>query len=112
MVRITNSSSLLVAMCAAPGVLLAVGIGFAGASMLSGGTMWLVGALAVAVACGLSVLAIRLHLLAPLSRMRASLAALREVGGQLPDELPVHRSDEIGSLAREVALIAGDRNVS
>lgn len=80
--------------------------------MHSGVTMLVVGVLAVAGSCGLSLLAIRLHLLAPLSRMRASLVALRNATGQLPDDLPVHRSDEIGWLAREVALIAGDRNVS
>jgi PAS domain-containing protein len=37
---------------------------------------------------------------------------LRGRSGPLPPELPIHRSDEVGALAREVALLAGERNAS
>ena len=60
----------------------------------------------------LSTLAIRRHLVAPISNMTAVVAGLRGRSGPLPPELPIHRSDEVGALAREVALLAGERNVS
>ncbi|HLE68750.1 MAG TPA: PAS domain-containing protein, partial [Vicinamibacteria bacterium] len=60
----------------------------------------------------LSTLAIRRHVVAPISNMTAVVAGLRGRSGPLPPELPIHRSDEVGALAREVALLAGERNVS
>jgi diguanylate cyclase (GGDEF)-like protein/PAS domain S-box-containing protein len=57
-------------------------------------------------------LAFRRHLVAPLEGMTAVVAALRAHSGPLPRELPIQRSDEIGALAREVALLAGERNAS
>jgi diguanylate cyclase (GGDEF)-like protein/PAS domain S-box-containing protein len=44
--------------------------------------------------------------------MTAVVAGLRGRSGPLPPELPIHRTDEVGALAREVALLAGERNAS
>jgi diguanylate cyclase (GGDEF)-like protein/PAS domain S-box-containing protein len=44
--------------------------------------------------------------------MTAVVAGLRARSGPLPRELPIHRTDEVGALAREVALLAGERNAS
>ncbi len=57
-------------------------------------------------------LAVRRHVAGPLSRMTAVVAGLRGRSGPLPPELGIHRSDELGALAREVALLAGERNAS
>jgi len=87
-----------------------------GACLLSGGLpLWgrlLVAAGAASGSLALSTLAIRRHLVAPLSNMTAVVAGLRGRSGPLPPELPIHRSDEVGALAREVALLAGERNAS
>lgn len=87
-----------------------------GACLLSGGLpLWgklLVAVGAAAGSLALSTLAIRRHVVAPLSTMTAVVAGLRGRSGPLPPELPIHRSDEVGALAREVALLAGERNAS
>jgi diguanylate cyclase (GGDEF)-like protein/PAS domain S-box-containing protein len=88
----------------------------AGACLLGGGLrpsgklLVILGAASGSLA--LSALAIRRHLVAPLSSMTAVIAGLRGRSGPLPPELPLHGSDEIGALAREVALLAGERNAS
>jgi len=87
-----------------------------GACLLGGGLpLWgkiLVAASAAVGSLALLTLAIRRHVLAPLSNMTAVVAGLRGRSGPLPRELPIHRSDEVGALAREVALLAGERNAS
>jgi diguanylate cyclase (GGDEF)-like protein len=87
-----------------------------GASLLGGGLpAWGKVLIAVGAALGslaLSTFAIRRHLVAPLSNMTAVVAGLRGRSGPLPPELPIHGSDEMGALAREVALLAGERNAS
>ena len=50
--------------------------------------------------------------IAPLNGITNVISKLREGPGPLPEELPIQRADEIGRLAREVALLAGDRNGS
>ncbi len=84
---------------------------------LLGGRLPLGGTIATAIAgalgsLALSALALRRHVLTPLSTMVAVIAELRGRIGPLPSELPIHRSDEVGALAREVALLAGERNAS
>src|SRR3989304_9068766 len=44
--------------------------------------------------------------------MPAAVAGLRRRSAPLPPDLPIHRSDEVGALARAVARRAGERNVS
>jgi diguanylate cyclase (GGDEF)-like protein/PAS domain S-box-containing protein len=44
--------------------------------------------------------------------MSAVVAGMRGQRGPLPSELEIHRTDELGALAREVALLAGERNAS
>jgi diguanylate cyclase (GGDEF)-like protein/PAS domain S-box-containing protein len=58
------------------------------------------------------IVVVRRHLVAPLEGMTAVVAGLRSRTGPLPRELPIHRTDELGALAREVALLAGERNAS
>jgi diguanylate cyclase (GGDEF)-like protein/PAS domain S-box-containing protein len=48
----------------------------------------------------------------PLNALRDTLVELRAGSGPLPKNLPLHRSDEVGQLAREIALLAGERNAS
>jgi diguanylate cyclase (GGDEF)-like protein/PAS domain S-box-containing protein len=67
------------------------------------------GAFAAALAFALA--AVRRAALVPIWEMTSAVARLRSDGGPLPKELPIHRSDDVGALAREVALLAGDRNV-
>ena len=87
-----------------------------GACLLGDGQpLWgkiLLAVLATLGSLSLSVLVVRRHVVAPLSTMTAVVAGLRGRSGPLPPELPIHRSDEMGALAREVALLAGERNVS
>jgi diguanylate cyclase (GGDEF)-like protein/PAS domain S-box-containing protein len=59
-----------------------------------------------------TVLAIRRWIADPLETMTAATTALRAAAGPLPEALPIHRTDELGTLAREIALLAGDRNAS
>jgi diguanylate cyclase (GGDEF)-like protein/PAS domain S-box-containing protein len=49
---------------------------------------------------------------APLTQLGKGLAHLRAASGPLPKDLPIQRTDELGNIAREAALIAGERNVS
>jgi diguanylate cyclase (GGDEF)-like protein/PAS domain S-box-containing protein len=57
-------------------------------------------------------LAIRRHVLTPISTLTEVVAGLRSRRGPIPPELPIERRDELGALAREVALLAGERNAS
>ncbi len=73
----------------------------------------------VGVAAGAAVgslalftLALRRHVVVPLSRITGVVAGLRGRSGPLPPDLPIHRGDELGALAREIALLAGERNAS
>ena len=50
--------------------------------------------------------------LTPIDKLRKSLTIVRENAGPRPAELPIHRADEFGELAREIALLAGERNVA
>ena len=49
---------------------------------------------------------------APLARIAKGLTQLRSGPGPIPKELPIQRVDELGSIARHAALLAGERNVS
>ena len=49
---------------------------------------------------------------APLARIAKVLTQLRSGSGPIPKELPIQRSDELGHIARDAALLAGERNVS
>jgi diguanylate cyclase (GGDEF)-like protein/PAS domain S-box-containing protein len=60
----------------------------------------------------LAAVAVRRHLVEPLSGMAAAVAGLRGRSGPLPPDLPIQRNDEMGMLAREIALLAGARNAS
>jgi len=60
----------------------------------------------------LATTAVRRHVVAPLDHMTKVVAALRGRSGPLPRDLPIQRRDEVGALAREVALLAGERNTS
>jgi diguanylate cyclase (GGDEF)-like protein/PAS domain S-box-containing protein len=44
--------------------------------------------------------------------MREVVSGMRGQRGPLPSGLEIHRTDELGALAREVALLAGERNAS
>ena len=87
-----------------------------GACLVSDGLSWggkvLVAVGAALGSLALSTLAIRRHVVVPLSKVTAIVAGLRGRSGPLPPELPIHGSDEVGALAREVALLAGERNAS
>ena len=48
----------------------------------------------------------------PLEQLSKTLVRLRKDAGSLPKELPLERTDELGLIARELALLAGDRNTS
>jgi diguanylate cyclase (GGDEF)-like protein/PAS domain S-box-containing protein len=69
---------------------------------------------AAAAACALIGMAlwIRRGVEGPLRSAIEAVTALRSGSGPLPKELPLHRTDALGALAREVALLAGDRNAS
>ncbi len=95
---------------AASVALLVVGCLLGDGLTLTGKVLVAVGAALGSLA--LSTLAIRRHVVAPISNMTAVVAGLRGRSGPLPPELPIGRSDELGALAREVALLAGERNVS
>lgn len=58
------------------------------------------------------VVILQYRLSAPLAQIGAALARLRSGSESIPDELPIRRNDEIGHIAREAALLAGERNVS
>jgi diguanylate cyclase (GGDEF)-like protein/PAS domain S-box-containing protein len=58
----------------------------------------------------LSFLAVRQVVVAPVETVSTIVEGFRAHSGPLPKELPIHRTDEIGRLAREVALLAGERN--
>ena len=49
---------------------------------------------------------------APLARIAKGLTQLRSGPGLIPKELPIQRTDELGLIARDAALLAGERNVS
>ncbi len=61
---------------------------------------------------GYSVFVIQRLAVAPLRELRESLVELRSGSGPIPKNLPIHRIDDIGRLAREIALLAGERNAS
>jgi diguanylate cyclase (GGDEF)-like protein/PAS domain S-box-containing protein len=69
---------------------------------------------AFAFLCGLAFLvtAIRRAAVTPLSVIESVIARLRSETGPLPQDLPIHQADEVGALARQVALLAGDRNAA
>ncbi len=67
---------------------------------------------AACASLGLFAFAVRRHVVAPITRLTAVVAGLRGRSGPLPPELEIHRTDELGVLAREVALLAGERNAS
>ncbi len=67
---------------------------------------------AACASLSLFAFAVRRHLVAPVDRLTAIVASLRGRSGPLPPELEIHRTDEVGALAREVALLAGERNAS
>jgi diguanylate cyclase (GGDEF)-like protein/PAS domain S-box-containing protein len=70
-------------------------------------------ALAAAIASfALIALSIRRLIADPLKAVTAAVTALRAGSGPLPRELPIHRTDVLGGLAREVALLAGGRNAA
>ena len=71
-------------------------------------------AYALVLSLSLSLAYLTLHRLvkAPIDAIGKVVTTLRATRGTLPPELPVQRADEIGRLAREVALLAGDRNAS
>lgn len=48
----------------------------------------------------------------PLDRIVKGLHQLRAGSGPIPKELPIQRIDELGQIARDAALLAGERNVS
>lgn len=48
----------------------------------------------------------------PLARLVKGLTELRAGSGPIPKELPIQRIDELGDVARDAALLAGERNVS
>ncbi len=81
----------------------------------SGLPLWGKVILAAGAAAGslaLSTLALKRHVLAPLSNLTAVVAGLRGRTGPLPKEFPIHGTNEVGALAREVALLAGERNAA
>ena len=68
--------------------------------------------LILTVSFGLAYLMLHHLVKAPIDAFRKAMTTLRSERGTLPPELPVKRTDEIGHLAREVALLAGDLNAS
>ncbi|MGH9333532.1 MAG: hypothetical protein ACRD21_07270, partial [Vicinamibacteria bacterium] len=93
----------------------AVGLVLAGTIFTTGLPLWarLLSA-AVTSAGALLILfqAVRLALVIPLRSLAETTVELRTRTGPLPKELPIQRTDEVGALAREVALLAGERNVA
>jgi len=69
-------------------------------------------ALILSLSFGLAYLTLHRLVKAPIDAFRKAVKTLRAERGTLPPELPLKRTDEIGHLAREVALLAGDRNAS
>ena len=65
-------------------------------------------AYALVLSLSLSLAYLTLHRLvkAPIDAIGKVVTTLRATRGTLPPELPVQRADEIGRLAREVALLA------
>jgi PAS domain-containing protein len=74
-------------------------------------TTALVGGASITALC-LSFYAVRRVLVSPVDSVSTIIEGFRAHSGPLPKELPIHRPDEIGRLARGVALLAGDRNAS
>src|SRR5262245_45625260 len=90
---------------------LLIGACFAGGSLPLWGRLFLtLGAALVGLAR--TAFAVRRHVAAPLSRMTEVVSGMRGERGPLPTGLEIHRTDELGALAREVALLAGERNAS
>lgn len=48
----------------------------------------------------------------PLARIVQGLTQLRAGSGPTPQELPIQRIDELGHIARDAALLVGERNIS
>ena len=91
------------------GLTLAGGYFFADQSMFPRTVAY---ALILSLSLGLAYLTLHHLVKAPIDAFRKVMTTLRAKRGTLPPELPVKRTDEIGHLAREVALLAGDRNAS
>ena len=69
-------------------------------------------ALVLSLSLGFAYLTLHRLVKTPVDAFGKVMPTLRAARGTLPLELPVKRTDEIGRLAREVALLAGDLNVS
>lgn len=95
----------------APLLAISIGVGYAFAQQPS--TVRAAAyALGFLLAMSSLLLILRNRLSIPLSQIGKSLSQLRSHSGPIPEALPIHREDEIGHIAREAALLAGERNVS